>query len=90
MNVLLKNSPFTIIDVSTPEEFAQGHVPGALNIPLDEILKWVKELREMPRPIIAYCRSGNRSNTAISLLKQQGVDEVYNGGGLYDMLRSAQ
>lgn len=90
MNVLLKNSPFTIIDVSTPEEFARGHVPGALNIPLDEILKWVSELKEMPRPIIAYCRSGRRGNTAISLLKQQGVDEVYNGGGLLDMLRSAQ
>ena len=90
MNVLLKNSPFTIIDVGTPDEYAKGHVPGALNIPLDEIPKRAQELKEMPRPIIAYCRSGNRSHAAISLLKQQGVEEVYNGGGLQDMLRSAQ
>ena len=90
MNVLLKNSPYTIIDVGTPDEFAKGHVPGALNFPLDEIPHRVTELREMPRPIIAYCRNGNRSHVAISLLKQQGVEEVYNGGGLQDMLRSAQ
>lgn len=90
MNVLLKNSPFTIIDVGTPDEFAKGHVPGALNFPLDEIPYRVSELREMPRPIIAYCRSGNRGHVAISLLKQEGVEEVYNGGGLHDMLRSAQ
>ena len=90
MNVLLKNSPFTIIDVGTPDEYAKGHVPVALNIPLDEIPKRVMELKKMPRPITAYCRSGNRGHVAISLLEQQGVEDVYNGGGLLDMLRSAQ
>lgn len=90
MNILLKNGHYTIIDVRSPDEFAKGHVPGALNIPLEDIPERVIELMEMPRPIIAYCRSGNRSRIAISLLKLLGVDDVYNGGSWYDMLRSAQ
>ena len=90
MNLLLKTNPFTIIDVRTPNEYAQGHVPGALNIPLEEIPTRVLELKDMPKPIIAYCKSGNRSNIAAIFLKQQGINEVYNGGGMCDMLRSAQ
>jgi phage shock protein E len=40
----------------------------------------------MQGPIVVYCRSGNRSGMAMSLLKQAGLSEVYNGGGLHDML----
>ncbi|ANE49922.1 rhodanese-like domain-containing protein [Flavisolibacter tropicus] len=90
MNLLLKTNPFTILDVRTPSEFAKGHVPGAINIPLEEIATRVFELRKMPKPIIAYCMNGNGSGIATSFLKKQGVAEVYNGGSLHDMLRSAQ
>lgn len=90
MNLLLKTNPFTILDVRTPAEFAKCHVPGAINIPLEEIAMRVFELREMPKPIIAYCKNGNGSDIATTFLKKQGVDEVYNGGSLHDMLRSAQ
>ena len=81
-----KNSEKTILDVRTPEEFSQNHVPGAINIPLDQITARLEEFEKMKTPIIAYCRSGNRSEMATSILKQHGY-EVYNGGGLTDVLQ---
>ena len=78
----------TIIDVRTPAEFAGQHVPGAINIPLDEVAQRINELKELPKPIIAYCRSGNRSGIAVSILKQNGIAEAINGGGIDDMLKS--
>jgi phage shock protein E len=43
----------------------------------------------MPKPIVVYCRSGNRSGMAVNILGQNGVNEVYNGGGIHDMLQIA-
>lgn len=77
----------TIVDVRTPEEYSQGHVAGAINIPLDQVTQRIQEFKEMPTPIVAYCRSGNRSGVAVSLLKQSGINEVTNGGGLDEMLK---
>ena len=78
----------TIIDVRTPAEFAGQHVPGAINIPLEEVAQKINEFKELPKPIIAYCRSGNRSGMAVTILKQNGIAEVVNGGGIDDMLKS--
>lgn len=83
----LKNGPKTFVDVRTPEEFAGEHVPGAINIPLDQVQKRLEEFKEMPKPIVAYCRSGARSGMATSILKQAGIPEVINGGALTDVLR---
>ena len=80
----------TIVDVRTPEEFEEEHFPGAINIPLDELQYRLEEFREMKTPIVAYCRSGSRSGLAVSILKQRGINEVYNGGGLQDMHRQAK
>ena len=75
----------TIVDVRTPGEYLDGHYPGALNIPLNELPQRLGEVRELKTPIVAYCRSGARSGMAVSLLKENGLNEVYNGGGLYDL-----
>lgn len=75
-----------IVDVRTPEEFSQGAYPNAINIPLDRIPQQADELKKMQKPIVAYCRSGNRSGMAVSMLKQAGITAVYNGGGLQDLL----
>lgn len=83
MNV---HSNATIIDVRTPEEFAGHHVPGAINIPFHHLPDRLAELKEMPKPIVAYCRVGNRSGIAVALLRQHGIDDVVNGGGIDDML----
>lgn len=75
----------SIVDVRTPGEYLDGHYPGAINIPLNELPQRLEEFKEMKRPIVAYCRSGARSGAAISVLKQNGFSEVYNGGGLFDL-----
>ncbi|MCW3078628.1 rhodanese-like domain-containing protein [Segetibacter sp.] len=80
----------TIVDVRTPGEFAGHHVPGAINIPLDEVAQRINELKELPKPVIAYCRSGNRSAMAVAILKQHGITEAVNGGGINDMLQATK
>lgn len=77
----------TIIDVRTSSEFGVSHYPDAINIPLDEIPKHLLQLKADNKPIILYCRSGNRSGIGMNFLHQQGLKEVYNGGGLSDMLQ---
>ena len=75
----------TIVDVRTPEEYAGEHYPNAIDIPYDQVAQRIDEYKEMPKPIIAYCRSGNRSGIAVSILKQAGITEVQSGGGLEDL-----
>ncbi|OLY94498.1 Rhodanese-related sulfurtransferase [Cnuella takakiae] len=83
----MKNNQKTIIDVRTPEEFNSGHVASAINVPLDKVPQRIPEFQQMQTPIEVYCRSGNRSAMAVSILKQNGITEVYNGGGLDEMLQ---
>jgi len=80
----------TFIDVRSQEEFEHEHFPNAINIPLDLLPQNVSEFNKMPKPIIAYCRSGNRSGMAVSMLKHAGISDVINGGGLYDLLLKAK
>ena len=75
-----------IIDVRSPAEYKGGHIKGSVNIPLDELPKKIADLQEKQQPVITVCRSGNRSNIGMNFLHQQGLKEVYNGGGLSDML----
>jgi phage shock protein E len=78
----------TIVDVRTPVEFAQQHYPGAINIPLDEVPQRINEFKDFKMPVVVYCRSGIRSGMAVGALKQSGILEVINGGGLDDMLHA--
>lgn len=78
-------SKASVVDVRTPGEYLDGHYPGAVNIPLNELTERLDEFNDMQKPIVAYCRSGARSGTAVSILKQNGFNEVYNGGGLIDL-----
>lgn len=77
----------TVIDVRTPNEYDQGHYPGAINIPLNEVLLRIGAIKEMKKPIVMYCLSGGRSSVAVSILKQTGIEEVYNAGGINEILR---
>lgn len=69
-----------VIDVREPEEFADGHVAGALNVPLSGITS-DEQLSKMDKnaSIIVYCRSGSRSAMALEYLKQQGFVKLTNG-----------
>jgi phage shock protein E len=69
-----------IIDVRSPEEFNYGHIPGSINIPLDEINSNLDKLRNYDSPLILCCASGFRSGRAVGYLKLKGL-ECSNGGG---------
>lgn len=69
-----------VVDVRTPEEFAQGHVPGAKNYPLQSIDVWWRELLK-DKPVYLYCHSGNRSRQAAEYLKGRGFTNLYNVQG---------
>ena len=70
-----------LIDVRTPEEFASGHIPGALNIALQTLPQQMATLPK-EQPIVLYCRSGARSREAANILSQGGFDDIYNLGGI--------
>ena len=72
-------SPF-LLDVRTAEEFADGHIPGAINIPLDELRLRYRELPQQQQ-IAAYCRVGQRGYLATRILCQAGFDAVNISGG---------
>lgn len=76
----------TVIDVRSQMEFDMEHFPGALNIPLEAIADEAAKIGTMQKPIVVYCRSGNRSGMAKTILAQHGVTDVYNGGGIFDMM----
>ena len=74
-----------VVDVRTPAEFEAGHYPGAVNIPLSGIPSRLGEFGAKSRPIVVYCRSGNRSARAKAILEGNGFTDVTNGGGLRAM-----
>ena len=76
-----------IVDVRTPEEFADGHYPGAINIPHETILEGLNQLGvTADTAVILYCRSGNRSGQAERALHEKGFIEARNAGGLEALL----
>lgn len=70
-----------LIDVRTPEEFANGHIAGSVNIAVEELGSRLAEVPE-GQPIIVYCRSGNRSAAAARILVDAGYGPVYDLGGI--------
>ena len=79
-----------IVDVRTPEEFADGHYPGAINIPHETILEGLNQLGVTAHTsVILYCRSGNRSGQAEQVLREKGYTEARNAGGLKALLSAA-
>ena len=76
-----------IVDVRTVAEFRGGSFPGALNIPLDDVMARLPEFgTDKDREIIVYCASGGRSAYAQRLLNQAGFTNVANGGGISQMM----
>lgn len=76
-------APHTLVDVRMPNEFAGGYIPGAVNISLQELGQKMNRIPK-EKPVILYCRSGNRSGQAAQALMQAGYEEVYNLGGIID------
>jgi len=77
---LVADGEITVIDVREDWEFAEGHIPGAVLIPLQSL---PERLDEVPRdqPVVVACRSGNRSGQAFRFLEGEGFDNVSNMTG---------
>jgi phage shock protein E len=73
------NKGALLVDVRTPAEFASGSVPGAINIPLDQVQEKMNSFKNK-KSIVVFCRSGSRSNQAKTILEQNGINNVHNGG----------
>lgn len=77
-----------IIDVRSPQEYATGHVKGAINIPYELIAQQIGTLSgvEQTTPLLLYCLSGARSAVACGILAQLGFSNAVNGGALTTLL----
>ena len=67
-----------VVDVRTAEEFASGHVPGAINIPYDQIARRASEIGPPSTPVVLYCRTGRRSGIAVEALQKAGYEKLYD------------
>ena len=66
-----------LLDVRTPEEFAAGHIPGAINVPYDELASRLAELAEYrDAEVVVYCRTGRRARIAEATLQEAGFSAV--------------
>ncbi len=79
LKTMLKNNPGILIDVRTPEEFAEGHIAGAINIDFrDE--NFEKGIDSLKKDVTyeVYCRSGKRSAAAADMMTKKGFKKVYD------------
>lgn len=83
VKMMEEETDYIILDVRTPEEFAQKHIPEAINIPNETIGDAaISELPRKEQKIFVYCRSGNRSKQASEKLAASGYTNVYEFGGI--------
>ena len=76
---------YIILDVRRPDEYAEGHIPGAINVPNEEIgTAEIAELPDKSQLILVYCRSGRRSKEASEKLVKLGYTNIVEFGGIQD------
>ena len=76
---------YIILDVRRPDEYAEGHIPGAINVPNEEIgTAEITELPDKSQLILVYCRSGRRSKEASEKLVKLGYTNIVEFGGILD------
>lgn len=79
---VIQSGNYELIDVREPMELEMdGNIEGAKNIPLGEVEDRKDEILSIEKPVILFCRSGNRSGKALEYLNTQGLKDGYNGGG---------
>jgi rhodanese-related sulfurtransferase len=79
-DIINEKTDLVILDVRTVKEYESGHLEGAINIPVEELSQRLSELN--PRDeILVYCRTGNRSTTAVKILNSNGFEKLYHMDG---------
>ena len=75
---LIEGKPdMVILDVRTPSEFDDGHIEGAINIPVDYLAERLDELSKDDE-LLVYCRTGNRSARAVEILDDNGFTKIFH------------
>ena len=85
MEMMETETDYIILDVRRPDEFADKHIPNAINVPNETIgTEEIPELPDKDRLILVYCRSGNRSKQAAEKLAALGYTNIVEFGGILD------
>ena len=85
VNMMRDEKDYIILDVRRPDEFAEGHIPGAINVPNEEIgAADIAALPDKSQLILVYCRSGRRSKEASEKLVKLGYTNIVEFGGILD------
>lgn len=71
-----------LVDVRTGEEYAEGHIPSSINIPLSNLNSISYKIEDKDTPLFVHCLSGGRSAQAVSILKRNGYSDVTDIGGI--------
>lgn len=83
--IMEEESGYLILDVRTPQEYSEQHIPDAINIPNETIgSEEIPELPDKDQLILVYCRSGNRSKQASEKLVKLGYTNIVEFGGIND------
>ena len=85
VRLMENDSDYILLDVRRTDEFEEGHIPGAVNIPNETIgTEEIEQLPDKNKTIYVYCRSGNRSKQASKKLAELGYTNVVEFGGIID------
>ena len=82
---IMNRKPF-LVDVRSPLEFNQKHIKGSVNIPLNTLSVNLGKLKGK-KDVVVFCRSGNRSSQALTIIQSNGITGVVNGGSLQNVDR---
>ncbi len=83
MKIMEEETGYLIVDVRRPDEFAEGHIEGAINVPNEGITdEMPEELPDKDQLLLVYCRTGRRSKEASAKLAKIGYKNIYEIGGI--------
>lgn len=83
VKIMEENRDYVIVDVRTPNEYKEGHIPNAINIPNETINETVyNKLKDKNQLILIYCRSGSRSRQAAYKMQKLGYTNLVDFGGI--------
>ncbi|PIV90626.1 hypothetical protein COW46_02290 [Candidatus Gracilibacteria bacterium CG17_big_fil_post_rev_8_21_14_2_50_48_13] len=76
-----KNNDVLVLDVREPHEHESGHIPDVINLPLCDIEKHLGEIKKY-KSVLVHCQSGRRSEAALGILSEHGIDAAHMQGGI--------
>lgn len=82
IQVYHQTSGAVLLDVRTPQEYTEGHIPGSKNVPLASLTQADAVTFQKDTPLFVYCYSGGRSRQAADILKNMGYTNIQNLGGI--------